>query len=254
MIDIKSRSGETLHRVDGDSFESADLARANLRVADLLEKNLARANLAGADLTVALLMRANLQGVNLEGATLSGANLGHARLVDASLTRANLYHAHLASADLGGASLVDANLLFANLDGARLEGTDLHGAIYNRGTQWPGGFDPDGAGAQWQAREIFPEYRVRLERVLPGESAVPGEYPDNLGQRTKLGGEPDWIQIDDTPGCPQCEKPMSFVAQIDSIDYTGWGVSGPYMFSDVGMIYLFFCGECGEASTVLQFY
>jgi uncharacterized protein YwqG len=81
----------------------------------------------------------------------------------------------------------------------------------------------------------FTEYRVRLERVPPGERAVTLPYPANLGQRTKLGGEPDWIQGDETPVCAECNQPMSFVAQIDSIDYTGRLGSGPYMFGDVGM-------------------
>jgi hypothetical protein len=35
---------------------------------------------------------------------------------------------------------------------------------------------------------------------------------DVLGQ---LGGEPSWLQADETPGCPECGKPMSFVVQVE---------------------------------------
>jgi hypothetical protein len=108
----------------------------------------------------------------------------------------------------------------------------------------------------------LPEIRVVLERVLPGERAVALDYPDNLGMRTKLGGAPDWIQNDDTPHCDQCDTLMTFVAQIDSIEHDNrhnplrrdcMGQQD-YMFGDVGMIYVFFCRECGNPSAVQQCY
>jgi uncharacterized protein YwqG len=102
--------------------------------------------------------------------------------------------------------------------------------------------------------EVYPEYRVRLEPVPAGEAAVPEQYPENLGQRTKLGGEPIWIQTEQVPECPHCQQPMAFVAQIDSIDHDGYGGRGPYMFGDVGMIYVFYCNECTEAQAVVQCY
>src|SRR5688572_22483792 len=107
---------------------------------------------------------------------------------------------------------------------------------------------------------LLPEIRVTLERVQPGEKAVTGKYPDNLGLRTKLGGKPNWIHEDCTPTCRQCEIPMSFVAQIDSIEHESENnpLSTPYreqkwMFSDVGMIYVFYCFECGESACLDQF-
>ena len=68
-------------------------------------------------------------------------------------------------------------------------------------------------------RRYLNEYRVHIERVRPGERAVPLGYPENLGLRTKLGGKPDWIQGDETPDCDSCGEPMYFVAQIDSIEH-----------------------------------
>ena len=100
----------------------------------------------------------------------------------------------------------------------------------------------------------YPEYRVRLERVPPGEKAVAEEYPENLGKRTKLGGKPIWIQGEQVPDCPSCQQPMAFIAEIDSFDHDGYGGKGPYMFGDVGMIYVFYCEECGEAEAVVQCY
>jgi hypothetical protein len=101
---------------------------------------------------------------------------------------------------------------------------------------------------------IFPEYRVRLERVAGGAKAITVPYPQNLGLRTKLGGEPDWIQADETPRCDPCQRAMSLVAQIDSIDAGRQGGTGPYVFGDSGMLYVFYCVGCGEAALVQQCY
>lgn len=106
------------------------------------------------------------------------------------------------------------------------------------------------------------EYRVKLERVKRGERAVPLDYPENLGLRTKLGGKPDWIQSDETPDCPECGDTMYFVAQIDSIEHQSKHnplMKRPpkhidFMFGDVGMIYVFYCFDCMELESVQQCY
>jgi hypothetical protein len=98
--------------------------------------------------------------------------------------------------------------------------------------------------------------------MKPHERAVELDYPKNLGLRTKLGGEPEWIQSDDTPACPHCNQPMKFVAQIDSIEHQAdnnpWSLPAlgdqDYMFEDVGMIYVFFCFDCGQPTAILQGY
>jgi uncharacterized protein YwqG len=111
--------------------------------------------------------------------------------------------------------------------------------------------------------KVLPEIKVTLTRCQPGEKAVPLEYPRNLGLRTKLGGDPEWIQGENTPDCPSCKKPMTFVAQIDSAEH--WSKTNPlsrepgreqqdYMFGDVGMIYVFFCFECLETKSVFDCY
>ena len=105
---------------------------------------------------------------------------------------------------------------------------------------------------------VLREYRMRFERVPPGQVAID---LDALGQRSKLGGRPDWDQDDETPACPICGEVMTFVAQLDSIEHQSRtnphsvdALSGKqdYMFADVGMIYVFACLEHSQVAAVLQ--
>ncbi|MDQ2730673.1 MAG: hypothetical protein M3Y56_03355 [Armatimonadota bacterium] len=109
--------------------------------------------------------------------------------------------------------------------------------------------------------KVLPEVRIILERLQPGERAIELDPPDNIGHRTKLGGEPDFIQPGQKPMCRQCRQTMTFIAQIDSIDgldeYTPAGIVHPeenYMFGDAGMIYVYLCFECLEAVSEVQCY
>jgi uncharacterized protein YwqG len=105
--------------------------------------------------------------------------------------------------------------------------------------------------------KVLKEYRIKLESVLSGEIVYPEKV--NLGIKSKLGGEPDWAQVDETPECPACGEQMSFVGQIDSIEHNEdhnphkkfYGKQD-YMFGDVGLIYVFFCFECLKTQSVFQ--
>ena len=110
--------------------------------------------------------------------------------------------------------------------------------------------------------KTLPEFRVTLTRLNEGEAAYPTEaHFESHGQRTKLGGSPDWIQTDESPTCAVCDVSMTFVAQIDSVEHQ-WNsnphsieaLSGnqKWMFGDVGMIYVFFCFECLSTHSVFQ--
>lgn len=80
---------------------------------------------------------------------------------------------------------------------------------------------------------------------------------DSLGKRTKLGGSPMWIQSEENICCDSCNNKMSFVSQIDSIDYSDnidVESNSEYMFGDVGMIYVFFCFDCLETKSIFQCY
>lgn len=107
--------------------------------------------------------------------------------------------------------------------------------------------------------EKLREYLIKFEKVPKGKRAGPD--PDKLGVRSKLGGEPDWVQYPEDPECPGCKKQMTFVAQIDSIEHDErhnphrkdcLSEEQRYMFGDVGMIYVFFCFDCSESGSVFQ--
>jgi hypothetical protein len=109
------------------------------------------------------------------------------------------------------------------------------------------------------------EYRVEFFPASADGNTRNGlQYPENLGLKSKLGGEPDWIQGDDVPVCPECSELMTFVAQLDSIEHDSptnphrvelfSGKEKHFMSEDVGMIYVFFCFDCGETKSVFQSY
>ena len=71
-------------------------------------------------------VRANLREALLSGANLSGANMYGANLIGSNLSRANLSR--------------------ANLIGANLHGADMSEAKYDKRTQFPVDFCPEGHG------------------------------------------------------------------------------------------------------------
>jgi hypothetical protein len=89
--------------------------------------DLRNTDLRGAELWDAHMEWTDFWGAHLDGAMLWGAVLRHAKLD----------HAHLAGANLRGAIL----------EGASLKGTDITGAVFDRDTVWPTGFDARERGA-----------------------------------------------------------------------------------------------------------
>ena len=72
------------------SFETADLANANLNGLTFRRTNFFAANLKGATLVNSTLTQSNLEDVNLVGADLTGANLAGSNMTDANLSKAIL--------------------------------------------------------------------------------------------------------------------------------------------------------------------
>jgi ankyrin repeat protein len=64
------------------------------------------------------------------------------------------------------------------------------------------------------------------------------------GLKSKVGGAPNWIQMDGTPDCPKCEKPMAFALQLAS--------DSRIAFGDMGLLYAFVCPECKTAASLVQ--
>jgi hypothetical protein len=68
---------------------------------------------------------------------------------------------------------------------------------------------------------------------------------DVLGQ---LGGQPSWLQRDETPACPECAMPMSFAVQLEE----GHDYRTAANFGGGGCGYGFTCHPCGTAAFLWQ--
>jgi uncharacterized protein YjbI with pentapeptide repeats len=116
------------------------------------QQDLRRIDLSGRDMSglyfgACNFLRANLKGADLSGTNLHGAYLAWAYLSEATLEGADLEDADLAGAGLEGANLSGANLCGTNLTRVDLTSAQLAGAIYDRRTVWPEGFEPHDSGA-----------------------------------------------------------------------------------------------------------
>ena len=58
-----------------------------------------------------------------------------------------------------------------------------------------------------------------------------------VGQRHRLGGQPEGIKAEDWPKCVNCDERMTFYGQLDSID-------DEICIADCGLILVFLCFEC----------
>ncbi len=137
----------------GKETDRLNLARTDLRGADLPHAHLERAILSEAHLEGANLLGAHLQGANLVGADLEGAGLWEGHLEGANLGGAHLEGALLGEAHLGGAILIRARLEGAYFGGAHLEGVELRlsdGLTYAQLR-----------GATWDEETKLPDHLVR---------------------------------------------------------------------------------------------
>lgn len=71
-----------------------------------------------------------------------------------------------------------------------------------------------------------------------------------ISNKSKLGGNPDWIQGKKDIICDSCKKEMLFYGQIDS-NFDG---IEEYLIADSGMLFIFLCEECGNLKTILESY
>jgi hypothetical protein len=71
------------------------------------------------------------------------------------------------------------------------------------------------------------------------------ELGNVLGQ---LGGQADWLQNDETPGCPACTRPMDLVAQLEE----GPDHATAMNFGGRGTAFAFACQPCVEAAFLWQ--
>lgn len=127
-------------------LHDADLEQTQLHWATMPNSQLQNANLRGANLIGVELSHADLTSADCQQAILNGAILKQAILREADLSYTDLNWADLSNADLTATNLTAASLGWANLTGATLTDANLSDVRYNDYTQWPDGFDPDGAG------------------------------------------------------------------------------------------------------------
>jgi hypothetical protein len=68
----------------------------------------------------------------------------------------------------------------------------------------------------------------------------------------RVAGEPCWIQDSEYPSCPECNRRMKFILQLDSdlptVD------DGEWMWGDSGICYTFWCDECKVSGFLWQCY
>ena len=93
----------------------------------------------------------------------------------------------------------------------------------------------------------IPEYRLVLH---PQSTEAAKELGfkwanDEVGKRSKVGGEPEFLIESTVPVCADCAKKMTFYAQIDSV---GDNIS----LADVGMVFVFVCFDCLKTESILQ--
>ena len=93
----------------------------------------------------------------------------------------------------------------------------------------------------------IPPFRLVLQPVAAEAEATAGfawAAPE-VGRRHQIGGEPTWLQGDATPMCPDCNQPMTFYGQLDS-------VGDDLVLADCGLVYVFVCFDDYRMEAVLQ--
>jgi Pentapeptide repeats (8 copies) len=137
VLAYRIKNGQT-----GQSVRGANVARADLSHMDLQRMNFSQAildnvNLEGANISFAVFDDAIMTKAGLLGATARSASFTNATILGADLRRVDLRGAVLVNADLRAADLRGAILTDAKIDGVRVDG-----ALFDRLTIWPQGFDP----------------------------------------------------------------------------------------------------------------
>ncbi|MFJ3339444.1 hypothetical protein [Streptomyces sp. NPDC086766] len=88
------------------------------------------------------------------------------------------------------------------------------------------------------------------ETLLGAATALrlrPTDHPTEEPILGRLGGEPDWIQGDETPACLTCAA-MTFTAELEE----GHDFATSANFGGAGRGYVFSCQPCGEAAFLWQ--
>jgi uncharacterized protein YjbI with pentapeptide repeats len=195
-VTVRNRnSGKVIMRSAVTSLADQDLSEVPLRSGtlqglDLKRVDLCAGDLSGADLRGATLTGAQLANANLRGANMEGTGLGETNLSGADLRNVRFGFCVFTDTDFRGADLRGANFVGGGMSlvvwSADLGGADFRGALYDRTTRWPLGFNPRAHGCIL-ARDSTHE--------LPIPSEAEARNTDNLpvtveGAQTEVCGVP----------------------------------------------------------------
>jgi hypothetical protein len=94
-----------------------------------------------------------------------------------------------------------------------------------------------------------PPFKLVMEPMTEEASKLPKyEWADEeMGTRHQLGGEPEYMDVNEYPSCNDCGERMTFYAQLDS-------VNDEFDIADCGMIYVFICFDCFETKSIIHGY
>jgi len=99
----------------------------------------------------------------------------------------------------------------------------------------------DSANPKEVVGRVLPELKLMFDHAQLSDMGISGS-----NSKTKIGGTPDWIQVEEQNSC--CGTEMTFYAQFDS------SIGGPYNIVDAGMLYVFVCDQCGQSISRMQCY
>lgn len=98
------------------------------------------------------------------------------------------------------------------------------------------------------SRATVPDEGETLLSAVTALRCRPADMPTGEPVLGRLGGEPDWLQSDETPGCPRCTARMTFTAELEE----GHDFTTSANFGGGGRGYVFTCSPCSEASFLWQ--
>ena len=92
----------------------------------------------------------------------------------------------------------------------------------------------------------IPPFRLEAHPLTPEAEHAAGFAlaDERIGTRHQIGGEPDGLAEPEYPRCKSCREPMTFYGQLDS-------VGDDFALADVGVVMVFVCFDCFEATATI---
>jgi hypothetical protein len=93
----------------------------------------------------------------------------------------------------------------------------------------------------------LPKVSIQAGKVFGAKDSREEEIAvDEVNGYLQVGGEPMWIQYDETPTCDDCGDLMTFIGAFPTTSFR-------MSIGDMGRIYVFYCFKCQpNTKTVMQ--